>query len=228
MPGNESRRIEQARFLKAEENGVGAEFGAEAAIAEFDFRFAGIFFEAGVADFGLLTAAAFKDSEHVAGLRDFPALDWFEVRQNPFLRDFFLSRWRRGDETLRLAVRAVALSKAGGFEGDRTVVIESGAPEHCAVGHHAGLHFADFGGVASGGATGFLGDTKIAWVHEADVIPVFLEPVGVGADWIGCFGVIRENFWLGMGLVFCGVVFSGVGLGGRADVGIAAVTVGAS
>ena len=60
------------------------------------------------------------------------------------------------------------------------------------------------------GAAGFVGDAQVAGVHEADVVPIFFEPVGVGADGIGGVGFVRENSWLGMGLVFCGVVFVGV------------------
>ena len=56
--------------------------GAEAALAEFDLWLARVFFEAGVADLRLLTAAAFEDAQHVAGLRNFPALQRIEKRQD--------------------------------------------------------------------------------------------------------------------------------------------------
>ena len=95
------------------------------------------------------------------------------------------------------------------------------------MGHHAGLNLADFGGVASGGAAGLIGDSEIAGVHEADVVLIFLEPSGVGADGVGG-GLVVEDAWMGMGLVFCGGVFVCVGFGGGPDVGVAAVTVGAS
>ena len=48
-------RIEQAGFLEAEENRVGAQFGAEAAIAELVVGLAGIFFAIGITEFGFLS-----------------------------------------------------------------------------------------------------------------------------------------------------------------------------
>ena len=41
--------IEKARFLQAKENGIGAEFGAKAAFAEFVIGLAGLFFSIGIA-----------------------------------------------------------------------------------------------------------------------------------------------------------------------------------
>ena len=91
-------------------------------------------------------------------------------------------------QSLRIAVGAVALAEAWGLQRERTVVVERRAPQHGAVGHHAGLDFSDFGGVAAAGAAGLLRDAQVARVDEADVVPVFVEPLGVGArrDWRSC------------------------------------------
>jgi hypothetical protein len=76
--------IEKARFLQAKENGIGAKFGPEAAIAKFVVRLARIFFTIGIADFGFFLSAAFEHAENVAGLRDFPAIERVEFGDNAF------------------------------------------------------------------------------------------------------------------------------------------------
>jgi len=74
--------IEEARFLQAEEDGVGAEFGAETALAELIIGLAGFFDARGTAQLGFFAAAAFEDAKNVAGLRDFPALERIKLRQS--------------------------------------------------------------------------------------------------------------------------------------------------
>src|SRR5256885_16511607 len=61
--GKRHDRVEQARFLETEKNGIGPKLGAETAFAEFVVRFPGIFFAIGIADFGLLAAAPFENAQ---------------------------------------------------------------------------------------------------------------------------------------------------------------------
>ena len=46
--GERQQRIEQARLLQSQKNRIGAQFGAEAALAQLDLRLARLFFEAGI------------------------------------------------------------------------------------------------------------------------------------------------------------------------------------
>ena len=128
------------------------------------------------------------------------------------------------------AVGAVALAEARSLQRERAVVVERRAPQHGAVGHHAGLDFSDFGGVTAAGAAGFVGDAQVAGVDEANVIPVFVEPLGVGSRRIGgAAGIVwipRLRMGLALGLCILRRIFRSVG--GHADFGIAAVAVAAS
>src|SRR5712664_2170791 len=60
--------VEQASFLEAEKNGIGAQPSPEPAVAEFVVRLAGIFFPIGIADFSFLAAAPLKNAQDIPGL----------------------------------------------------------------------------------------------------------------------------------------------------------------
>src|SRR5271157_441359 len=60
--------IEEPCFLQAEENGIGAQLGAESAIAEFVVGLTGIFFARGIACLGFFAAAALEDAQDVSRL----------------------------------------------------------------------------------------------------------------------------------------------------------------
>ena len=62
------RRVEQARLLQADEDGVGAVLGAQAAVAEPRARPARILVALGDADLGPEPAAALEDAQDVARL----------------------------------------------------------------------------------------------------------------------------------------------------------------
>src|SRR5580692_11647370 len=87
--GQREQRIEQARFLQAEKNGIGAQECAEAAFAELVVGAAGFFFAIGIADFTFFFATALEDAQYVAGLRDFPAFERREFRDDAFRARFF-------------------------------------------------------------------------------------------------------------------------------------------
>src|SRR5580692_5816541 len=121
-------RVEQARLLQAKEHGIGAKLRAESARAELVVRFACIISAHRLADFALRPAAAFEHTQHVARLRNFPALERSDLRQNAFLVYFFRSRRRNRSNGLRRAVARVAFAEARVFVGIRAVVVESGPP----------------------------------------------------------------------------------------------------
>ena len=103
--------IEETRFLQAEENGIGAQLGAETAIAELVVRAAGFFLAIRIADLALLFAAALENAQDVAGLRNFPALERREFREDS-LRARFLGRRRwDGEQGLWCAVGRIAFAE---------------------------------------------------------------------------------------------------------------------
>src|ERR1700694_4208060 len=222
--------IEKARFLQAKENGIGAKFGPEAAIAKFVVGLARIFFTIGIADFGFFLSAAFEHAENVAWLRDFPAVQRVELGNDALGVGFFGCGVGRRFDRLLLPLVVVALPESRVFCGIAAVVIERGAPEHSRVGHHAGGNGARFGGVTAHRSAGFRSDAKIAWVDEFDVFGGFLEPFGVSA--LGKIRTILEARVPGLhvGFFFGGVVFGGIRRRARCygNRRVAAVAVGAT
>ncbi|MBW8886037.1 MAG: hypothetical protein JF612_14960 [Planctomycetia bacterium] len=93
-------------------------------------------------------------------------------------RDFILLPDRL--HPLRHARHAVAFAKAGPFVGHRAVVVESGAPQHAAVSHHALFDFQHFAGVAR--TAGNVSDAEITRIHKADEIGTFMIEQRVRAD----------------------------------------------
>jgi len=162
--------------LQAEENGIGAEFGAEAAIAELVVGLAGEFFAGRIAELGFFFAAAFENAENVAGLGNFPAIERGEFGEDAFAARFFGCWWRKRFEGLREAVAIVALAEARVFVRNAAVVIERSAPEKAGVGHHVGGDGTGFVGMAAHGAAGFGSDAEIAGIDEFDVFGRFAEP----------------------------------------------------
>ena len=141
--------VEQARFLEAEKNGVGAQPGAEAAFAELVVRLAGIFFAIGIADFRLLAAATFENAQDVSGLGSFPSEQRIELGNHAPGAGFFGRGPGRSLNRLRFAATIVALAEVCVFCGIAAVVVERCAPEHPGVGHHAGSDGPGIGGVTA-------------------------------------------------------------------------------
>ena len=82
--GQRQDGIQQARLLQAEKYRIGAQLGAESAIAQLHVGTAGIFFGIGNADFGALSPAALEHAQNIAGLRNFPARQRIQVRKHAF------------------------------------------------------------------------------------------------------------------------------------------------
>jgi hypothetical protein len=80
--------------LQAEKNGIGAEFGAETTIGELIVGLAGFFRAGWIAQLRFLVAATFEDTQDVAGLGDFPAIERIEFRDDPLRAGFLGSGWR--------------------------------------------------------------------------------------------------------------------------------------
>ena len=65
--GKRHHRIEEAGLLQAEEDGIGAKLGAEATVAELVVGLAGIFIQAGIANFTFLRRRARIREERLPG-----------------------------------------------------------------------------------------------------------------------------------------------------------------
>ncbi len=76
------RRVEQASFLKAEEDRVSAVFCAKTTGAQAGAGAARIFFGIGQADFLRVKPAPLKDAQNIAGLADFKAWQRVEIGQH--------------------------------------------------------------------------------------------------------------------------------------------------
>src|SRR5882762_10342871 len=169
--GKRQQRVEQPSFLQAEEHRISSQLGPKSPLAQLDLGLACVLFRVRVANLRTLPASTLKHPQHVSRLRDFPPRQRFKVRQDAFALDFLSSRSRECCEPLRLAVRTIAFPEMRGLPRKRAVVVQRGAPEHCAVSHHAGLDFSHFGRVASRYAASFFGYPKIARIYEANVVP---------------------------------------------------------
>src|SRR5260370_39414744 len=174
--GKRQDGVEQSRFLQAEKNGIGAQLSAEAAVAEFVVRFAGIFFAIGIANLRLLAPAAFEHAENVAGLRSFPAEEWVEFGNHTLGASLFGHWLGRSLDRLRHAIAVVAFSEARVFCGVAAIVVQRCAPEHTCMGHHAGGDGARLGLMTTGGAASLRSDAQLARIHQLDVSSGFLAP----------------------------------------------------
>ena len=100
----------------------------------------------------------------------------------PLCLYLFIGRRRPRLQALRLAVAPVALAEVRVFVRIASIVIEGRTPEHRAMSHHAHADFADFLYVTTRRSASLIGDTKIARIHEANVLRAFLQPIGVHAN----------------------------------------------
>src|SRR5258706_14162811 len=183
--GHGKDRIRETGLLQAQKYRVGAEFRAESTLAQLHIGAARILFRIWIANLGAFAAAAFKHAQHVAGLRNFPTGQRIEVRSDA-LGTRLILRWRRErQQPLRDSIWRIALAEMRGLVCKSAVVIKRGGPKHSPVGHHAGLYREHFLGVAASLSAGFLGDTKIAGIDEANIFLALLHPIGVGPYGVG-------------------------------------------
>ena len=179
--GKPRQRIQQARLLQAQKNRIGAKLCAETAAAELDVRPAGIFLPLRIADLAFRPAAALEDAQYVAGLRNLPALERRHFRQDAVHARLIRRGRRYGVHGLWRAIAGVAFAEARVFVGIRAVVVERGAPQDSAGGHHAGLHRTHFGCVAARAAARFWRHAQVAGIDEAHILGTLTEPTGISA-----------------------------------------------
>src|SRR5262249_4443517 len=181
-----------------DEDGIGAILSPQPARAEARPRPAGFFFSLGDADLGAKAAAAFENAQNIAGLRYFEARQRIEIGKHAFEAHLVLAGRRPGLQALRRAVHAVAFAVARLLVRKCAVVVQSGAPQHTAVCHHAGAVLRDF--VLMAIAATEVGDTQIAGIDEADEFGRFVVEQSVGTNRIGRRAPGVGKAWMNVGV----------------------------
>src|ERR1041385_2157360 len=161
------RRVIQARFLQPEINRIGSLRCSQSARTQTFIRLARVFIFIGQTSFKTSFSATLENAQSVAWLRYFPTRQRIKKRQNSFQASLFLSRLWNLNQSLRRAVRAIALAEVRVFDREAAVVVERRAPEHRTVRHHAAARARSFARVTFRTAAGFRGDTEIAGIDEA-------------------------------------------------------------
>jgi hypothetical protein len=201
------QRIEQARLLRAQDHGVDAVQGAEAAGREALVRLAGLLERLGQPDLQAPAPAALEHAERVAGHAQLPVHERHQRVEHALLQRLFRRRGGNGLQDPRLAVRPVALADDRVLAGEHAVVVGRGPVEEPAVGHQALGDVLDFAGVAR--PAGLRGRAQVAGVDEAHEGEVFVQDRGVGA-----LGVGRRLPDLAVGRLHVGLLLRGLVLAG--------------
>ncbi len=199
------KRIEQARLLQTEKDGIRAQLRTEPARAELVVRFARLFFERGLPNFAFPLASAFKYAQDVARLRNLPSFERRHFRENSLSPRRFRRRGWNRMHGLRRAVARVTLSEARVLVGIAAVVVKRRAPKNSSDAHHARRNVSHHRGVATGLAARFRGNAQVARIDEANVFGALLQPRRVGAHRIrraiGQRGIARRNMRAMLGFV---------------------------
>src|SRR6266850_1852983 len=138
--GERKNRIEQSRLLQAKKYGIRAQLGSKTSLAELVIGLARLFFAIGIANLPFLAPASLEDTQHIAGLRSFPAQERLELGKDSFGSSFFRRWLRRSLDRLRLPVTIVAFAESCILCGIAAVVVQRGAPQESGVRHHARGH----------------------------------------------------------------------------------------
>src|SRR5579872_874638 len=179
------QRIQQPRFLQTQKGGIGAQQGSEAALTQFHVGLTWFLFEVWDSYLRLLFATTFENAQDVTGLRNFPALNRLKKGKHSLGASFFRRGRREGLQSLRRAIRRVALAEMRILERDGSIVIKRRAPQHGTVGHHTCAYALHFRCMASRASASLLGHSQISRIHKLDVVCVLFQPFGVGANRIG-------------------------------------------
>src|SRR6266536_2967663 len=125
-------------------------------------------------------AATFENAKHIARLSNFPMGNGIKKIEQAFCPTFFKARFRILNQSLWRTVVAIAFTKASVLLRKAPVVIESSAPKHSAMRHHAAAHILCFDIVAPGSGAGFRSNSEIARVDETDKLPTLSSEQGGG------------------------------------------------
>ncbi len=203
-------RIHEARLLQAKKDWIGAQLRAEAAAAQLVVGTAGLLAALRIAGLGFRPAATLEHAQHVARLRNLPALEGRNLREDAFAARLFRRRRRHSAQRLRRAVARVTFAETRVLVRVGAVVVKRGAPQQAAGRHHARLHGAHFRSVTARAAARLRRDAQIARIDEAHVFSAFAQPARVRALRIGRFirecGLARQDMRAALGLLVRGGV----------------------
>ena len=157
--------VKQASFRQTDINRVRSIFGTHAAVAQAFAWSPRLFGSFGNPDFWPKATAAFENSQCVARLGDLVWIERIETGQNTFGACFFGSRQRDGLHPLRRAFHAIRLAKLRMLARGAAVVVESSAPQHTSVSHHAFAKLQDFVRVAL--PTRDVSNSQVSRVHKS-------------------------------------------------------------
>src|SRR6202521_2168373 len=98
------QRIKQSGLLQSQKDGIGAIQSSESSPAQFYFLAAGPLIQLGNSQFGFLFSSPLKNPQHIARLRDLPALNRLQKWQDPLEPGFLGGGRRKRDQALRQTV----------------------------------------------------------------------------------------------------------------------------
>src|SRR4029077_13182499 len=88
--------IDEPRFLQSQKHRIGTHFRAESALAQLVVWLTWLFIAGRIAELSFFLAAAFEHAQHIARLRNFPAVERIQVRQDSLAARLLRSRrWKR-------------------------------------------------------------------------------------------------------------------------------------
>src|SRR5258708_34816318 len=103
----EKTRVKQPRLLQSQKYRIGAKLSPKPAVAQLVIRLSGTLLAAGIPNLPLLLAASFEHAQHISRLRNFPAIQRVQFRQDAFHTSLFSSRRRTRLHRLRLSVAVI-------------------------------------------------------------------------------------------------------------------------
>ena len=117
------QRIKQSGLLQSQKDGIGAVQSSKSPLAQFYVRPAGPLIQLGNSEFGFLFSSPLKNPQHIARLRDLPALNRFQKWQDPLEPGFLGGGRRKRDQALRQTVFRVAFPEMRVLHGKRAIVV---------------------------------------------------------------------------------------------------------
>ena len=183
--GQRKQRIEQARFLQAEKDRVGAQQGAEAALAEFDVGACRILLRGSGCRFRPFFRPPRSNTRKTLPGCEISQRSSGSARGDAFHARFFGRGRRHRVRSLAAGLRQNSFRRNARSSAGKRRCYRAPLPTACRRGSSCWSSRADFRGVASRCAAGFRRNSQIAGVDEADVRVILVQPLGVQALGIG-------------------------------------------
>src|SRR5260370_42636407 len=121
-------RVKQPRLLQSQKYRIGAKLSPKPAVAQLVIRLSGTLLAAGIPNLRLLLAASFEHAQHISRLRNFPAIQRVQFRQDAFHTSLFRSRRRTRLQRLRLSVAVITFADSRVLDRNSALVLNLLAP----------------------------------------------------------------------------------------------------